>query len=365
MIDTDLTQRAATPHVGAEPTPSATRLPVPASPQPGRRVASRRGRWALGLLIAAASVLGGLYWWRQSLPDLPLGFAAGNGRVETDEIDIETKFAGRVAERFVDEGDVVRAGQALARMDTRDLEASLGRAEAQVLQARRVVDEARSNIEQQRAQAALASQQLERTAALLQQGYATRELFDQRRQQRDSAAAALVAAEARLGGATHALEAAQHDAELQRINIADNLLTAPRDGRIQYRLATVGEVLPAGGKVFTMLDSASVYMNIYLPTTEVGRAKVGADARIVVDALPDRPIPAKVSFVANQAQFTPKAVETRSERDKLMFRVKVRIDPEYLRALDDMVRAGMPGVAYVQIDPGAAWPKVLAAGTVP
>jgi HlyD family secretion protein len=87
--------------------------------------------------------------------------------------------------------------------------------------------------------------------------------------------------------------------------------------------------------------------------------KFGADARIVLDAYPKVAIPAKVSFIATQAQFTPKTVETQSERDKLMFRIRVRIDPERLRARAESVRSGLPGVAYVLTDPAATWPAWL------
>ena len=124
----------------------------------------------------------------------------------------------------------------------------------------------------------------------------------------------------------HALEAATHDVELYNVEINDDTLVAPRDGRIQYRVANVGEVLPAGGHVFAMLDTSYVYMDIYLPTQQAGKVKYGADARIVVDAYPKAAIPAKVMFIATQAQFTPKTVETQTEREKLMFRVRVRID---------------------------------------
>ena len=117
-------------------------------------------------------------------------------------------------------------------------------------------------------------------------GITTRETFDQRRQQLDGAKAAELAAKARVTQVEHALEAAQHDVELYQVNIADNTLVAPRDGRIEYRLANIGEVLPAGGKVFTMLDTSYVYMDIYLPTLEAGKVKIGADARIVLDAYP-------------------------------------------------------------------------------
>jgi len=133
---------------------------------------------------------------------------------------------------------------------------------------------------------------------------------------------------------------------------------------VQYRIANIGEVLPAGGKVFTMLDISYVYMDIYLPTQDVGRIRVGSEVRVVLDAYPNLPIPARVSFIATQAQFTPKAVETKSERDKLMFRVRVRIDPDLLRRHAEAVRSGLPGIAYVRTDLAVSWPERLQGKTV-
>ncbi|RWK55150.1 MAG: HlyD family efflux transporter periplasmic adaptor subunit, partial [Mesorhizobium sp.] len=149
---------------------------------------------------------------------------------------------------------------------------------------------------------------------------------------------------------------------LYRINIADNSLVAPRDGRVQYRLANIGEVVGAGGKVLTVLDTGYVYMDIFLPTSEAGRTTVGSDARIVLDAAPNAPIPAKVVFVSAEAQFTPKAVETKAERDKLMFRVRVRVDPNYLRTHAAEMSSGLPGLAYVRLNGGVEWPASLALG---
>jgi len=312
---------------------------------------------ALSMLVLGAGA--GVYWWMHRQPSLPPGIAYGNGRIEADPIDIDTKFAGRILELRVDEGDMVEAGQVVAVMDTRDLAASLKKSEAQVEQAQKAINEARANLDQQRTQVLLARQEMERTQTLVKQGWATKELFDQRKQTLDAANAAVTAAEARVTVAERAFEASTHDAELYKVEIADNTLVAPRAGRIEYRIANVGEVLSAGGKIFTMLDTSYVYMDIYLPTLEAGRVKVGADARILLDAYPDHPIPAKVVFIATQAQFTPKMVETKTERDKLMFRIRVRIDPERLHAHADAVRSGLPGVAYVKFDPNTAWPERL------
>ena len=313
---------------------------------------------ALAAIVLTAGA-GGIYWWQYVRNQLPAGIVWGNGRLEADEIDIDTKFAGRVSELLAQEGDMVQAGQVVARMDVKDLEATLKRGEAQAQQAAKAIEEGRAVLEQLRTQLELAKQQWDRTNALAQSGNATRELLDQRRQQLQGATAAFEAAVARVAQAELALAAAQHSVEITRINIADNTLVAPREGRIQYRIAQLGEVLAAGGKVYTMIDIASVYMDIFLPTLEAGRIAVGSDGRIVVDAYPNLAIPAKVSFIATQSQFTPKPVETQTERDRLMFRVRVRIDPDLLRAHADAVRSGLPGIAYVRADPNTPWPQRL------
>jgi HlyD family secretion protein len=289
------------------------------------------------------------------------GIAYGNGRLEADAINIDIKYAGRIAELFADEGDLVKGGQTVARMDTQDLAASLKKAQAQVKQASRAVEEAEANVKQQQSQVLLAQQQYDRAAYLVQKGFQTKEVMDQRQQQLDGAKAGLSAANLRVIAFQHALDAATHDVELYSAQIADNTLVAPREGQIQYRVANVGEVLPAGGRVFEMLDTAYVYMDIYLPTEQAGKVRFGADARIELDAYPHVAIPAKVSFISSQAQFTPKIVETQNERDKLMFRIRVRIDPDRLRDRADIVRSGLPGVAYVLTDPEAKWPPSLQA----
>ena len=342
---------------------------VPARPGPrlpalpgNARLNSGRRWWLRALLLVA--VLGGggagaFYWWQRLHPPLPAGIVFGNGRLEADEINIDTKYAGRIAELLADEGDLVEASQVVARMDTRDLTASLKKAEAQVRQARRAVDEAKANVEQQNTQVLLAQQEFDRAVYLVQKGFQTKEVMDQRRQQLDGAKAALSAANLRVIVLEHALEAATHDVELYSVQIADDTLVAPRVGRIQYRVANVGEVLPAGGHVFAMLDTSYVYMDIFLPTEAAGQVKYGSDARIVVDAYPTVAVPAKVTFIASQAQFTPKTVETKAERDKLMFRIRVRIDPDWLRGRTDAVSSGLPGIAYVRTDAAAAWPAKL------
>lgn len=325
------------------------------SQQPARR------RWWPKLVVAAlllGAAGGGAYWWRTRPPGLPAGIAFSNGRLEADEIDIDTKFAGRISEILADEGTMVRAGQVVARIDTRDLQAQLLQAQSQTAQAEQMVVQNAADLVQMGSQLKLTVQQLQRARTLVAQGYETLEVLDQRQSQFNVAMAAYHNTAAKIAAATAGVASATHNADLIQVNIADNTLVAPKDGPIEYRLANLGEVLAAGGKVFTMLDVTYVYMDIFLPTQTAGRVKIGDEASIVLDAIPARPIRASVSFLAAQNEFTPKTVETKSERDKLMFRVRVRIDPALLRAHEAEVRSGLPGLAYIRLD-ATPWPAAL------
>jgi HlyD family secretion protein len=312
------------------------------------------------LLVAGGAVGGGYYWWRTQQDQLPDHIASGNGRIEAEEVHIATKYAGRVAEVLVEEGDTVEAGQVLARMDTAELMASLAKADAEVAEAEEDVAEAVAQVAQRVSELTFANQELVRASFLINKGHVSQARLDQRQTERDAAKAALEAARAHLLSTQRAVESAAAEARRIQTRIDDSELKTPRDGRVQYRLAEPGEVLAAGGKVVTVLELTDVYMTIFLPTAQVGRVRIGSDARIVIDAVPEYVIPARVSFVAAEAQFTPREVETRSEREKLMFRVKVKIDPELLRLHREKVKTGLPGEAYVLLGPDGGWPARLA-----
>ncbi|HEY9057261.1 MAG TPA: HlyD family efflux transporter periplasmic adaptor subunit [Aurantimonas sp.] len=319
-------------------------------------------RWKLGLLLLIAVVIGGggYFAWLHFKPaDLPAGFAQSNGRLEAERVDIATKFSGRVKELLVEEGDTVTAGQVLARMDTAELEAQLQEAEAARRESEQQLDQAIALLAQRKSELALAKQEYERSRSLGEKGYTPLEKVEQRQAAKLTSEAAVRSAEAGIQRAKAAVAAAA--ARIKRIaeNMKDSVLTAPRSGRIEYRVAQPGEVLPAGGRILTLLDLTDVYMTIFLPTDEAGPLEIGAEARIVPDAASQYVVPATVSFVAADAQFTPKYVETQSEREKLMFRVKVRLPPEILVRYAQRVKAGITGVAYVRISPDAEWPEEL------
>ena len=309
---------------------------------------------ALLLIVAGASV----WWFYFRIPPL-VGFASGNGRLEVQEIDVATKFPGRIAEVLVDEGDSVQVGQVVARMDTSSLNAQVREAEAQVQRAKQGKITAKAVIAQRRSETLLAERDLERARALYVNANISVKDYDRARSTMDTAKSAITQAEAQLAEAEAAIKASLAQSERIQADLKESVLTAPRSGRVQFRLAEPGEVLAAGGKVLTLIDPTDVYMTVFLPAAEAGKIALGAQARITLDAAPNLVIPAAVSFVADKAQFTPKEVETRSEREKLMFRIKVKIDPELVKGHEAQVKPGLPGVAYVQLDSSVQWPPSL------
>ena len=174
-----------------------------------------------------------------------------------------------------------------------------------------------------------------------------------------AAEAAITTARRQIIGAQSGVDAARATVARIQADIRDSALKSPRDGRVQYRVAQLGEVVGAGGRVLNLVDLSDVYMTFFLPTAAAGRVALGTEVRLVLDAAPQYVIPAKVSFIADVAQFTPKTVETASEREKLMFRVRAQIPMELLKKHITQVKTGLPGVAYVLLDPKAAWPQHL------
>ena len=346
----------------------------------------------LAVAALAAIAVGYFSWHKLTAGDLPDGIAKGNGRIEAVEIDISTKTAGRIKEILADEGDFVTVGQVLARMDTDQLEAQRRQAEAQLRRAMIGVETAKSVVvqreaertaaiavvAQQEAQLDAAERKLARSEVLAKQDNVSQQVLDNDRATEQGAKAAVGAAKAQQAATEAAISAAKAlvvDAEASveaaraaieslTVEINDSTLKAPRDGRVQYRVAQPGEVLSAGGRVLNMVDLGDVYMTFFLPTSQAGRVALGTEIRLVLDAAPQYVIPANASFVADVAQFTPKTVETEEERQKLMFRIKAQIPPELLRKHIQQVKTGLPGMAYVKLDPEAEWPKRLSENLV-
>ncbi|MAK65648.1 MULTISPECIES: HlyD family efflux transporter periplasmic adaptor subunit [unclassified Methylophaga] len=343
-------------------------------------------RAAILLVFIALSIF---FLWRWYLaPDPNAGLVYGNGRIEATEIDVAAKMAGRIQDILVREGDFVTAGQVVARMDTENLMAQLREAQALFHQAESSVAIANSQLVQREAekQAALAlvaqreaelnvaRKRYERSSSLAGRGATSQQEADDdfARQQSAIAAvsaskaqvaasdAAIVTARAQMAGAESALLGAQASIDRIQADISDSELKAVRDGRVQYRIAQPGEVIAAGGRVLNLVDLRDVYMTFFLPTSSAGRLALGTEVRIIIDAAPNYVFPAKVSFVADVAQFTPKSVETASEREKLMFRVRAQIPQDLLDANILRVKTGLPGMAFILENAQGEWPEHMA-----
>jgi len=292
--------------------------------------------------------------------DMPEGIVKSNGRLEATQVDVAAKYPGRLATVMVDEGDEVTAGQVVATISSPETEAQLRAAQAQLLKAKKALAEAEASVVQKKSDLDFAGPDYGRAKTLIQQGHISQQLLDQRRNRLESAQAAYVAANAQRDEAEAAIKAAQADVERLESILVDLTLVSPRSGRVQYRLARAGEVVAAGQRVLTILDLNDVYMTIYLPAGVAGKLSIGAEARNILDPVPEYVFPATVSFVATEAQFTPKSVETAEEREKLMFRVKLQADPQVLDKYHRQVKTGVRGLGFVRTDPRVPWPAELA-----
>lgn len=345
-------------------------------------------KWIVLGLLALAGLAGYGAWQRLAQPGLPAGFASGNGRIEATQVDIAALTGGRIAKILVEEGDFIRAGDVLVQMDVvqlnaqkREAEAQLRRAEIGIETANALVTQAQAqgraaaaSVEQAQAVADAARTRLNRSEQLVRSNAISQQTLDDDRANERQTTAGLASAQASLAAAQAgvssaeaqvvdagaAVEAARASIDSITASINDATLSAPRDGRIQYRVAQEGEIVASGGRILNLVDLGDVYMTFFLPTSQAGRVQVGSEVRLVMDAAPELVIPASVSYVADVAQFTPKTVETADEREKLMFRVRARVNPELLRKHIEYVKTGLPGMAYVRLDPQAAWPANLA-----
>jgi HlyD family secretion protein len=317
---------------------------------------------ALALFAALALTGGGyLYWSAQKSAQAPAGLAVANGRIEVERVDIAAKLPGRIAEIRVREGDFVQKGAVIAQLDTSELRAQLAAAEASVQRAIATIGRAEADVAIRVAEHELSEMEMRRAAELEQRAAGTKVELDRRTSQHRVAAAQILGARAAVADAKAAKEVAEAQVAQIKAMLDDSVLRTPVSGRVEYKLVQPGEVVAAGGRVVTILDLTDVFMTIFLPTGDAGRVALESEARLVLDAVPTYVFPAVVSFVAAEAQFTPKTVETANEREKLMYRVKLSIDPRLLETYRDYVKAGLTGNAYVQISANATWPDHLAA----
>jgi HlyD family secretion protein len=291
-----------------------------------------------------------------------------SGHIEATEVRLAAKVGGRLLEAPLQEGDVVQSGDLVARFDTVDAEHQLARtraeldgAEAQLrllLSGTRAEDLRRASEQLAKAQAEVdaADRDLARLEGLAERGSATEKARDDARTRREVAAKAAAAARAELdklvaGPRREEIEAARARRAAAAASVAaiqqqitDATVLAPQDGTITTRVAEPGEVLPPSATLAVLTDVARPWLNVYVDEPSLGQVHLGDEARVRVDGV-DRDFTGTVGFVASEAEFTPKNVQTPEERAKLVYRIKVFLDNP-----DGVFKPGMPADAYFSLN---------------
>ena len=356
------------------------------------------GAVALGVVLAAALLAPRIASWLG--PSAPSGLLEASGRIEGRITTLTPKTAAWVVALHVDEGQPVRQGQLLATLDDQAQRARVRAAEEQVQalgrrlvaangqlgmverqttlqieQAAAAQREAHARVLRTRADLAQSERDAQRAAMLVAKELIALQEGEHARLKAEVAANAvreaeegLVSSEKRLALARVGLQQidilraerdalarqrAQADAQLaeQQTHVADFSVKSPIDGRVLTRTVERGERVEAGTQLFTLVDLDRLYVKIYVPEPSIGKVALGQEARVYVDAYPGRAFPARVSRVAQEAEFTPKNVETREERVKLVFAVEVALgeNPE------GVLKPGMPADALIRWRPDAPW----------
>ncbi|MFT3859062.1 MAG: HlyD family efflux transporter periplasmic adaptor subunit [Aquabacterium sp.] len=325
--------------------------------------ALRRSRgFILGAATSALAVSAAWATWTALGHDAPPPEVfKGNGRLEIQRIEVATKFAGKILTVDVNEGQAVKAGDVIAHMDSSDLEAQLAGVQAMRQRAMQAMGRAQGEVQVQSIKAKVAQLELDNAFDLRKQSLVSDSELQRRQAQRDGERAGISIATSAMGEARAAKEEAEAGMLRLKQAIADHTLRAPVDGRIEHRIVEPGSVIPAGGRVATVLDTKLVHMTVFVPSEVAGKLRIGDDARIVLDAAPELPLPAHVSFVSSDAQFTPKHVETRNERDRLTYRVRLTVPEDVALRHANLLKGGLTGMGHVRVaartpDAEPEWP---------
>jgi len=298
---------------------------------------------------------------------------SASGTIEAVEVNVASKVPGQLIALAVEEGTRVKTGDKLASIDHASLDIQLRQAEAGVALAEAqlalLVKGARSEdirqaeaaLKQAEANLTIADEDARRMRALAKTGSATAK-------QRDDAEARLTVAAAQRNAASEALSKvqrlarpeevraaearlaqAQAAADLLRKTISDCEITAPAAGIVTHKAAEAGELVTPGQTIVTISELDSVYVMIYVTDKELGRVKLGGAAEIKIDTFPDKSFPGQITYISPEAEFTPKNVQTKEDRVKLVFGVKVEIENK-----DGLLKPGLPADALIRFVPVAA-----------
>ncbi len=333
-------QRQATGRPGAKPS------------QPGRSRRFLAAAVVLALIVAGA--VG--YYILNGRGTASAGIVRAAGRLEVHEFPVISATAAPLAEISVGEGEMVSEGQVLARLDLSQLKGELSHAEALIAQTKLALDAAQAEANQRRIQFQAADGELKRWQA---RAVVTRSQIDQRQAVRDAAQTTLTAAAADESATEQAYDAARKDADKLRAALNDDRIVAPRDGRVQYRLAEVGETVARGGPVLTMVDPSDVTLALNLPAADTDGVKPGAEARVVLDGAPNVPFAATVAFVGARIATPGAATGAATGAVTDTQRARLHIAPDLAHDRQGELRTGMAAVGYIATRPNTEWPAAL------
>ena len=258
--------------------------------------------------------------WGGSGNDSPIKLS---GTVEARDADLSFQVGGRIATMPASEGAAVKKGDVVATLDDSDYKLGLRRAQAEYAAARATVVQAKAHLK-------LTTSELNRLIPLADKELVSPQQLEEAQTSNESAAADLERANAQVKVTAAALNTAQHQLDYVQ-------LTAPNDGIISSRLAEIGEVVPAGKPVFSLAETSRPWIRAYINETDLSRVRIGQEAEVRVDGLPDKVFKGRLSFISPKAEFTPKTVETQALRVDLVYRVRVEVDnPE------GILKIGMP-----------------------
>jgi HlyD family secretion protein len=290
-----------------------------------------------------------------------------SGTVDAREAALAFQVSGRIARLHADEGDAVTAGQMIAELDPRDYELTLQRARAEADAAAQALAALKAGTREQElrvAEAAVARakserdfarSEVERIRQLVPKQLAAQQQLDQTRLQYKVAVAGLEQAEQNLrllregprqediDQAAAELAARRAAVETARQQLDYVRLPSPADGVLSVRLAEPGEVVAAGTPVMRLAELSHPWVRAYLNENDLSRVRLGQEAEVRVDGLPDKVFKGKLSFISPQSEFTPKTVETRELRVDLVYRIKVEVENP-----DGLLKIGMPADVRLQ-----------------
>lgn len=269
----------------------------------------------------------------------------GNGRIEGREVAISAKFGGKIVNLNVNEGDKIKEDQLLAVIDSRSLEAEIEAQKAKENEILKQISAVDAEIKATKSDIKFYEKEVQRTKTLMKKNFASQLELDKNTNALDKVKAKLNALYANKKSLQASRESLLAAIKAQEINLSDMKIYSPINGVILYKLVENGEMVANGGRMFIMYNPDDLYMTIYMPAEKAGQIKLGDKATIKLDAYPDKSFPATVTFVAENAEFTPKEVETQKERQKLVFRVKLSLDSN----LNREAKPGMPGDGYIEI----------------